>query len=225
MATSVSIRVLEPPRAAAGAGIIFSLLLIASLVIIRIVAASSSSAGVWLSDPTKRGLVRFALALTPFAGIAFLWFIGVVRNRLGALEDQFFATVFLGSGLLFIGSLFSATAIAGALLETLSSPGQRPLNDEVLRFAGRTAQAFLNTFAIRTAGVFIFSTCMIGLRTAILPRWLVFSGFACGVILLLVITSWQWIALLFPVWILVVSTQILTRTRADAHATSRPDRL
>jgi hypothetical protein len=29
----------------------------------------------------------------PFAGIAFLWFIGVLRDRLGEFEDRFFATV------------------------------------------------------------------------------------------------------------------------------------
>ena len=41
-----------------------------------------------------------AVNLVPFAGIAFLWFIGVLRDRLGALEDRFFATVFLGLGML-----------------------------------------------------------------------------------------------------------------------------
>lgn len=44
-----------------------------------------------------------ALGLVPFAGIAFLWFIGVLRDRVGVAEDRFFATVFLGSGLLFVG--------------------------------------------------------------------------------------------------------------------------
>ena len=48
--------------------------------------------------------------MAPFAGIAFLWFIGVLRNRVGALEDQFFSTVFLGSGLLFVASLFASAA-------------------------------------------------------------------------------------------------------------------
>jgi hypothetical protein len=51
----------------------------------------------------------------PFAGIAFLWFIGVLRDRLGELEDRFFATVFFGSGLLFLGMLFLACAIVGGL--------------------------------------------------------------------------------------------------------------
>ena len=55
--------------------------------------------------------VALALNLIPFAGVAFLWFIGVLRDRLGELEDRFFATVFLGSGLLFLVMLF----VAGAL--------------------------------------------------------------------------------------------------------------
>jgi hypothetical protein len=41
-----------------------------------------------------------AVNQVPFAGIAFLWFIGMLRDRLGEFEDRFFATVFFGSGLL-----------------------------------------------------------------------------------------------------------------------------
>lgn len=48
------------------------------------------------------------MKLVPFAGIAFLWFIGVLRDRLGQLEDRFFATVLFGSGPLFLGTLFPA---------------------------------------------------------------------------------------------------------------------
>ena len=62
-----------------------------------------------------------ALDLMPFAGIAFLWFIGVVRDRIGLLEDRFFATVFLGSGLLYIAMIFASAALAGGLIRVLSS--------------------------------------------------------------------------------------------------------
>ena len=61
-------------------------------------------------------MVSIALHLLPFAGIAFLWFVGVVRDRLGENEDRFFATVFLGSGLLFVAMLFCAGALAAGLL-------------------------------------------------------------------------------------------------------------
>ena len=52
----------------------------------------------------------------PFSGIAFLWFIAVVRHLIGDREDRFFATVFLGSGLLFVAMLFIAAGVGGALL-------------------------------------------------------------------------------------------------------------
>ena len=74
------------------------------------VPADPSSPGTWLTEPNRRAAARLALYLVPFAGIAFLWFIGVLRSRLGELEDQFFATVFLASGLLFVATLFVAAA-------------------------------------------------------------------------------------------------------------------
>jgi hypothetical protein len=142
--------------------------------------------------------------MAPFAGIAFLWFIGVIRNRLGELEDKFFATVLLGSGLLFVASLFASAAFSGA-----ASGRADLLNSDTYYLARQVSGAFLNIFAIKMAGVFIFSTSMIVFRTAILPRWVALLGFTCAVVLLLVITTWQWIALLFPLWMLVLSTRIL----------------
>jgi hypothetical protein len=199
---------LAPPRAAAIAGLVFSLLMIITLAIIRSALPEA---------PPEQGTVnaRFghaitlALHLVPFAGLAFLWFIGVLRNRMGTTEDQFFATVFLGSGLLFVASLFAATAVAGAVL---GSPHVRPtgqVSREVYYFARLVGYAFMNIFAVKMAGVFIFSTCIIALRTRILPRWIAFSGFACGLVLLLVISNWLWIVMLFPLWTLLVSAHIL----------------
>ena len=57
----------------------------------------------------------------PFTGIAFLWFIAVVRDRLGKLEDRFFATVFLGSGLLYIAMFYASGALGGGLLLVFNS--------------------------------------------------------------------------------------------------------
>src|SRR5206468_9679483 len=88
-----------------------------SIVAIRVATpGNQADAEDWLSDSTRRDLVLFGLALMPFAGIAFLWFVGVLRDRIGAAEDRFFATLFLGSGLLFIAMLFVAAAIAAALV-------------------------------------------------------------------------------------------------------------
>ena len=57
-----------------------------------------------------------AIGLVPFAGIAFLWFMGVACDLLGHLEDQFFSTVFTGSGLLFLGMVFIWAAIGATIV-------------------------------------------------------------------------------------------------------------
>ena len=68
---------------------IFSLLTIVGLGLVRYaVPADPTLPGTWLTEPDRRKAVRLALDLVPFAGIAFLWFIGVLRNRIGELEDQ-----------------------------------------------------------------------------------------------------------------------------------------
>jgi hypothetical protein len=106
---------LKTPRAAAIAGILFSILLIAGLLLFRLsVRADPLEAGAWLK--TSANTIALGLNLIPFAGIAFLWFIGVLRDRLGELEDRFFATVFLGSGLLFLAMLFASAATGGGII-------------------------------------------------------------------------------------------------------------
>ena len=71
---------LKTPRAAALAGILFSVFLIAGLLLLQLsVRADPQDAGAWLK--TSSNTVALALILMPFAGIAFLWFIGVLRDR------------------------------------------------------------------------------------------------------------------------------------------------
>src|SRR5512144_2262999 len=106
---------LKTPRAAAIAGILFSALFVAAFSLLRIsVPSDPAESGEWLK--TSSVSVGFALNLLPFAGIAFLWFVGALRDRLGELEDRFFSTVFLGSSLLFLATLFTSAAAIGAII-------------------------------------------------------------------------------------------------------------
>jgi hypothetical protein len=134
----------------------------------------------------------------------------VHRNRLGAQEDPFLATAFLGGGLLFVVSLFTAAALAAGLLEALADGHIVLPGSEAYSFGRRTVSMLLNAFAFKIAAAFIFSTGTIGLCTAFLPRGVALVGSACGLVLLLVLTSWAWIGLLFPFWVLLVSTVVLT---------------
>jgi hypothetical protein len=73
----------------------------ASIVLARLsVPANSADASAWTASTLGRA--SLAMRLTLFAGIFFLWFVGVMRDRLGVSEDKFLATVTLGSALIFV---------------------------------------------------------------------------------------------------------------------------
>src|SRR5437764_10929369 len=116
---------LKTPKAAALAGIAFSLLMFTIFGLLRrSIPADPLDSGAWLATDTAT--IALALNLIPFAGVAFLWFIGVLRDRLGRQEDRFFATVFFGSALLYLAMLFAAAAVLGAgmLLASTAEPNQ-----------------------------------------------------------------------------------------------------
>jgi len=194
---------MKTPRAAAVAGILFSLLGITSFLLFRISVPPNP-----LSQPT--GMVRhtktisLALYLLPFAGIAFLWFIGVIRDRLGEYEDRFVATVFLGSGLLFVAMIFTgATEVAGII--TVLDHERAGLIQSGSYHLGRVeAYQTMNIYAAKMAGVFMMATCTITLRTRTLPRWMALLGYALALILLLSIGRFEWLFLLFPLWVLLM---------------------
>ncbi len=202
---------LRTPRAAAIAGVIFSLLLGVSLVLIRIsVPADPNDARDWLTDPGRRHSVLVAVNLVPFAGLAFLWFIGAVRDRLGDREDRFFATAFLGSGLLFVAMLFAAAAVAGSLVTGFRG-GVSPSagSFQTWRFGGNLAHLLLTTYGMRMAAVFMITMTTITLRYDVIPRWLGVAGYACALMLLLAVNVIGWIELLFPLYVFVVSSHLL----------------
>lgn len=208
--SQVVARAIRTPRSAALAGIAFSVIFTVALVLVRTaVPADPSEAGRWLSDSSRRESVLFALGLVPFAGIAFLWFIGVLRDRVGDAEDRFFATVFLGSGLLFVGTIFVAAAVAVGLVASAGDKGNDLLSSDVWAVGRRTAYELMTVYAMRMAAVFMLATSTILLRTQLAPRWLVASGYAIAILLLVTVGFFAWVELLFPAWVLVLSLYVL----------------
>jgi MFS family permease len=212
---------LRTPRAAAVAGILFSVLLIAALVLLRVsVPAHEAVPGSWLTDSRSRTAVAIALNLVPFAGIAFLWFVGVLRDRIGAREDRFFATVFLGSGLLFVAMLFVGAAIAGGIIAAASSSGTPGAGTLAL---GRSVTGILvNIYAMRMAAVFTLTTVTIARRTEIVSRWLTVAGLVSALVLLVGVGISPWAELLFPAWILALSIDILAAGLRASPRTAEP---
>ncbi len=200
---------LKTPRAAAVAGIIFALLYSASLVLIRIsipaeIAADNAD---WLDQYSDR--LVLALNLVPFSGIAFLWFIGVLRDRLGELEDRLFATVFLGSGLMFLALNFVGAALAGGLLSSYAVSSELLVESGVFSYGRSVMYHIINVYAIRMAGVFMISLGTIWMRTGSMHRGWAFLTYALALILLVSIGYSLWVTLIFPGWVLAISVTFL----------------
>ena len=203
-------RRLRTPRAAALAGVVFAVLFGTTVFLIR----TNMPEGVedstrWLN--TQHGGIATATALMPFAGISFLWFIGVVRDSFGRFEDRFFASVFLGSGLLFLAMTFVASAVAAGLVASNTGVIDAAAHAEVIDFSKFVVLAAIKTYAIRMAAVFMMSLATIWLRTGLMPRWLVAISYLVAVGLLFAGNASMWVAMAFPAWVLVVSGLILAR--------------
>lgn len=191
---------LSTPRAAGLAGVLFALLFGAAMVLIRTSVPDGA--------PTR---LRVASVLMPIAGIAFLWFIGVIRDGLGRYEDRFFATVFFGSGLLFLAMTFAASAVGAALVAGRSLSVDPAAHAEMFTFGQLLLTALSKSYALRMAAVFMISLATIWLKTGLMPKWLVFGSYGAAVVLLVGTDVSLWITLLFPAWVLVVSLLALSR--------------
>lgn len=208
--SDAAVRRLKTPRAAALAGVIFALLFGAALILIRTrMPEGVGNTAEWLNH--QGGGILTATALMPFAGISFLWFIGVVRDGFGRYEDRFFATVFLGSGLLFLAMMFVATAVAAALVDS-NTRAVGAGRVEVINFGKMVVLAVSKTYALRMAAVFMISLATIWVKTGLMPRWLVGLTYLVAVTVLFVTDLSMWVTLVFPAWVLVVSGLILVRS-------------
>ena len=209
-------RPLPPPalrlsafRAAGVAGLVFAVLMTASLILMRDEPPRSAALfDAWWNDYAPR--LFAAIYLVPFAGIAFLWLLAALRRRIGRSEDQFYATVLLGSGLLFVAMLFATAAAATAATVGNDLPGDAAYDAFIL---GRTmGRAFFFVFAVKMAAAFMLVSSTIIRQTRIMPRWFSIAGMVAGIVLLVTITAYELAALVFPVWVAILSILLL---RAD----------
>lgn len=213
-------RQLKAPRDAAVAGVISAILFIVSLTVAAVIFEDAPFENrEWLKE--NLGVLYLAINLVPFAGIFFLWFLGVARDRLGVLEDKFFATVFLGSGLLYLAMTFAATSMAFGLLTTYVTDNTF-VTTETYSYSIAVIWQVTYVYGTRMAAVFMISTATMWLRTRVMPRWLAFFSYLVALVLLFLINVSEWIYLVFPMWMLIVSlAMLLWRLRSGEEAQTK----
>ena len=207
-------RQLRAPFAAGLAGLLFAVLFTAALVLLRsqpMTTASDAEIARIFATGGDLPIVIGGLYLAPFSGIMFLWFVAVVRDQIGEREDRFFATVFFGSGLLFVALLFVAAATASAVVVGVRYLGQAPPPAGLVGALRALSYTVLFAFSTRAGAVFLISLGTIGLRSRTFPNWFAWSGYLFGLLLFVAVAFLDWVVLVLPAWVAVVSLFILRR--------------
>ena len=213
-------------EAAAAAGICYSVLSV--LVMTRMSSypsldATETELTSWFDDEGNQTLLVGALGLASVAAIAFLWFVAVIRRRLGDREDRFFATVFFGSGIAHVAvSLAGAAVLAGpaVAMTTLDAAEVSPASASL---AGGIAAGLLLVVGPRVQAVFIFTTSTVILRSKVLPSWLAVVGYAAGLVMFVTPFVTLPLGYVFPVWVFAVSVVLLVVRPSSLDPATRGD--
>lgn len=164
----------------------------------------------WYSTPANQRRMILGLNLLVMSSIAFLWFVAVIRRRVGDRENRFFGTVFFGSALLLSGAWLTAGVLASAPALSASTFDLVPDPDTIAALQA-AAVGMASVVATRLEAVFIVSTTTVGRLSEVMPRWLVVGGYVIGLVLLLVPVPNVASVWVFPIWVAVASANFLVR--------------
>lgn len=201
--------------AAGVAGLVFAVLMVVAFALVKVGPPPESRTAFLEWWDASRERLAVGTYLVPFTGMAFIWFVAAVRRRIGHGEGLFFSTVFIGSALVFVATLFAAGASAGAVLASAATLEGARLQ-EVAALGQALAYAFFFGFATKMAGMFMLVVSAIGRGTGALPPWLIAATMVLGVGLLVLSAFWEFLALVFPAWVAVVSLILIARERSGS---------
>jgi len=208
----------RPPHAgtAGWSGVVFALLLVTAMVLVsRMPGLASSDADytAFYRDGGGDTLSVVGLYLVPFAGIACLWHMIATRTLLQVRRPTSWAEIphwlHLAACVLFVCMLFAGSAAAGAVA-LLGRFSDAPLpGPEVARGLSAVGYTLVFVFGVRAAGMYILTTTGLARSAGVLPRPVVVLSYLVAVFLLASATFHPAILLVFPAWVLVVSSVLL----------------
>ena len=214
-------------EAAAIAGLLHGALSVAgSALLLRAPDPGEGDAAIaaWYLDEANQRNMILGVNLLSVSAIMFVWFVAVIRRRVGERENRFFGTVFLGSALLLAGAwlaaavLYAAPAVAARTFDVAPDAGSVALFEA----AGSTMASLVAT---RLEAVFIISTTTVGRLSQAFRPWLVRVGYAVGLVLLLMPVPNVLLTWVFPVWVALISVTLLTRRGGHLRCASSDSRV
>jgi hypothetical protein len=197
-----------------GAGIVFGVLTIIAWWLLmdargRLISVEDAQAQ--YDAGSSLGTEIAGLYLLPFGAIAFLWFIVALRGWIRGTRER--RNLLISDLQLVAGVVFAALFLvgAGALATALvaAGSGRDGLTAEPLLALSGLGSTVVTVVGIRIAAIFVIATASLGMTTGVLPRWFSLTSYAFGVILMLTPIVATWLAMVFPVWVIVLSVALL----------------
>jgi Domain of unknown function (DUF4386) len=203
------------------AAIVFAVLFVVGFLLVADTPEGDASNAEWVrhfADSDNRRMIIIGVVVWAVAMLAFLVFVGVLRERLRNASPgaEWISTVAFACGLVFAAMLATAGLGAGSVAASVEfGDAPVPRDANVLRTFDSLGFGALLLFGAAAAGLLIITTSVVAGRAALLPRWLVVAGYIAGVIVLL--GGLFFIPLvLFVLWMLVVGIVMLRGSGAAA---------
>jgi hypothetical protein len=177
--------------------------------------ASNAEIEEFYASESSRRPVLVGLYVMPFAAIAFVWFVVALRTWIEGSTRRInvlLSNIQLVAGILYV-ALFCVTSASSAVLAASVEFAEGDIDPVVAHSFPQFGDSLLFVFAFRMAAMFVVTTSSIGLGSGVLPRWFAWCGYAVGLFLLLSAGFEWWFALVFPIWLLVVSVVLLRKAR------------
>jgi hypothetical protein len=170
----------------------------------------------WYADHGHRIGVIIGAFVLAFCGLFILWFASGLRQRLRLAEgpEGRLANVALGGGVLCVAMLWVGGAALAAVPAGESIGGAPLSNADVARFFPSLGFGSILIFSMFGAIALIDATSVVIMRTGVLPRWLAWLGFVCGVALLFGVAFLPVIAL--PIWLIASGIALIRHPAGTA---------
>ena len=217
MTTSSAPKWLRSIEAAAVAGLVYAVTSTTSLILLNMppdLSGPDSEVAAWYSDAANRASLTTGLSLSIVSAVSFLWFVAVIRRRVGDREDRFFATVFLGSGVLLTGVMLTGTAALASPAVSIDLADGRVPDASTLAVMSGFGTTLMLVVLLRIQAVFVVSTSTLALRSSAFSRWLSYLGYGIALVIFFVPILTEPIGLAFPIWVGILSIALLVR-RSD----------
>jgi hypothetical protein len=173
------------------AAIVFAVLFVIGFLLMSDTPEGDESNLKWVryyADSGNRRMIVIGAILMTLAAVAFLIFLGVLRERLrtSAPGAEWLSTIAFASGIAFVAMLGVFTVGVGAVAAGIAfGDNPVPRDADIMRSIDSLGFGALLLFGAAFAGVLIFTTSIVSGRAALLPRWLVVTGYVVGVIVFL----------------------------------------